>query len=395
MKLIRSMNGQILNGGVTRAATASAKNVPNRPSESTTAIVRPPTASKGRSAGASGRSGMRAAVDSQRTERELLAVQVVLQVEDPGEARSIPEGVLPRAVVALRPQKIIDAALDRRAARTAGREEAQQRPRGLTRNRLAHAGKLVVVVALAGLAPPAVPVLVALEPSDRALDVLVTRIHADGGEPAQHRPRAIDVVHAPAAVPRSVVSLRVAEEIDRALGGLEVLPVAERAEELEAAPGQVLRRWVEQGAVVGERDVIQIEAVVVGVERTPASVGALHPEEPAEPALLGRSRKVGVEPLHLLEGHHDHRRIVEVGVEVVVVLERPAAGLHVRTLHLPVAGDEDLPRDHPLTGAAQLRVIRREITLDEGVDRERRVPSRPGAGLVVEPVAALDGQRLD
>src|SRR5215468_2221013 len=103
MKWIRSMNGRSLKGGVTKAARASAKKAPNRPSESTTPIVQPPTASKGRSAGASGRSGMRSAVDSQRPEGEILGVQVVLQIEDTRKARAVPERVFPRAVLALRP----------------------------------------------------------------------------------------------------------------------------------------------------------------------------------------------------------------------------------------------------------------------------------------------------
>src|SRR6266850_948243 len=111
MKWIRSTNARNLNGGVTRTARASAKKAPNRPRESTTAIVQPPTASKGRSAGASGRSGMRAAVDSQRPEREILGVQMVLQVEDAREACPVPERVFPRAVVALRPQEVVDPAL--------------------------------------------------------------------------------------------------------------------------------------------------------------------------------------------------------------------------------------------------------------------------------------------
>src|SRR5215467_7729918 len=194
MKWIRSTNGRSLNGGVNSAARASAKKVPNRPSESTTAIVQPPTASNGRSAGASGRSGMRSAVDSQRPEREILGVQMVLQIEDARKARAVPERVFPRAVVALCSQQVVDAALDGRAARAAGREEAEECPRGLTRNRFADAGELVILVALA---PAAVAVLVALEPAHRALDVLVTRIHADGREPAQHRPGAVDVIHAP------------------------------------------------------------------------------------------------------------------------------------------------------------------------------------------------------
>src|SRR5262245_39360019 len=185
---------------------------------------------------------MCSAVDSQRPEREILGVQMVLQVEDPRKARAVPERVFPRAVVALRSQQVIDAALDGRAARAASGEQAEERPRRLARNRFAHPGELVVVVALAGLAPAAVAVLVALEPADRALHVFVTGIHADGGEPAQHRPGSVDVVHTPAAVPRSVVALGVAQEVDRALRGLEVLPVAERAEELEATTRQVFRR---------------------------------------------------------------------------------------------------------------------------------------------------------
>src|SRR5881628_1150883 len=305
------MNARTLNGGVTTAPSASPKKVPNRPSESTSAIVRPPTASKGRNVGASGRSGMRAAVDSQSPEGEILRVQVVLQVEDPREARSVPERILPRAIGVLRPQQVVDAALDDRAARTPGREEPEQRLRGLARNGLADARELVVVVALVRLAPAPVPVLVALEPADRALDVFVTGVLADRGEATQHGPRAVDVVHAPAAEPRPVVPLRMAEEIDRALSGLEVLPIAERAEQLEPAPRQVLRRRIEERAVVGEGDVVQIEAVVVGVEGGPAPVSALHAEEPAEPTLLGRPRRVAVEPLHLLDGHHDHCRVIE------------------------------------------------------------------------------------
>src|SRR5437867_10822839 len=118
MKWIRSTNARSLNGGVSSAARASPKKLPNRPSESTIAIVQPPTASKGRSPGASGRSGMRAAVDSQRPEREILGVQMVLQVEDARKARSVPERVFARPVLALRPQQISDAAVDGRAGRT-------------------------------------------------------------------------------------------------------------------------------------------------------------------------------------------------------------------------------------------------------------------------------------
>src|SRR2546428_8758443 len=111
MESMRSMNARSLNGGVTAAPSASAKKVPNRPSESRSAIVQPPTASNGRNVGASGRSGMRAAVDSQSPEGEILRVQVVLQMEDPREARPVPERALPRAIAALRSHQVLDTAL--------------------------------------------------------------------------------------------------------------------------------------------------------------------------------------------------------------------------------------------------------------------------------------------
>src|SRR3989442_2892678 len=106
------MNARTLNGGVTTAPSASPKKVPNRPSESTSAIVQPPTASNGRNVGASGRSGMRAAVDSQSPEVEILRVQVGLQIEDPREARPVPERILPRAIHQVRPPQGIETPLN-------------------------------------------------------------------------------------------------------------------------------------------------------------------------------------------------------------------------------------------------------------------------------------------
>src|SRR5262245_41591431 len=198
---MRSRNARSLNGGVTRAPSASPKKVPNRPSESTTPIVQPPTRSKGRSAGATGRSGMRPAVDSQGPEREVVGVEVVLEIEDPRKSGPVPVGILPRAVVPLRPQQIVNAAHDGRTAGAPGGEEPEQRPRGLARRRVPHARELVILVALAGLAPAAVLVLVTLEPPRRSLDVFMPRVLAHGGKAAQHRPGAVDVIHAPASVP--------------------------------------------------------------------------------------------------------------------------------------------------------------------------------------------------
>jgi hypothetical protein len=103
--------------------------------------------------------------------------------------------------------------------------------------------------------------------------------------------------------------------------------------------------------VVGEGDVVKNEAVVVGIERAPAAVAALHAHEPRHATTQRALFPRGVEPLHARQRHHHHGRVVEVGIEIVVVLERPAARRHLRTLDLPVARHRHLPVDHPLAGA--------------------------------------------
>ncbi len=148
-------------------------------------------------------------------------------------------------------------------------------------------------------------------------------------------------------------------------------------------------------AVVGEGDVVQVEPVVVGVERRPAAVEALHAEHPAEPALLRRPHAVLVEARDSLERHEDDGAVVDVDVVRVVVLERPAAGLHVRPLHLPVAGGEHLAVDHPLGGLLQRGMVGRHPAFHERVDHETRVPDRGHAGLAAQLVRVLDDQRFD
>src|SRR2546426_4088885 len=88
---------------------------------------------------------------------------------------------------------------------------------------------------------------------------------------------------------------------DLSLSGLEVLPIAERAEQLEPAPRQVLRRRIEQRAVVGEGDVVQIEAVVVGGGGGPAPPSPPPAPETAPPPPPGRPPGVAPRPPHPLD----------------------------------------------------------------------------------------------
>src|SRR6185503_16376771 len=162
------------------------------------------------------------AVDAEGPQREVLGVEVVLEEELAREAGAVPERIVPPAVGALRAQQVLDAGLHGRARGGADREQPEQRPGGLARNGGPAAGQLRFVVALTRLAPAAVGVLAPDQPAYGALHILVARVHAHGPEPAQHGPRAVDIVDAPAAVPGPVVALAVPDELERALGRLEL-----------------------------------------------------------------------------------------------------------------------------------------------------------------------------
>ena len=165
------------------------------------------------------------------------------------------------------------------------------------------------------------------------------------------------------------------------------------------AAGEVLRGRVEERPVVGERDVVEEEPLLVGVERRPAAVLALHAEEPAEPA-LDRPGAAGRRPgaRSGASAISDHRGVVEVRVEGVVVLERPAAGLRAcGRLTCQSPGSSDLAVQQPVRGADAAPGGRRgRPTLEQRVDRERGVPHGRHARLARGSASRLlDAERLD
>src|SRR5215831_6952315 len=94
---------------------------------------------------------------------------------------------------------------------------------------------------------------------------------ASGIEGAQDRPGAVDVIHAPAAIPASLFHLRAAQIVDRArkrhtLRAALVDLRKHRTPARRYVPG----RGFEKSAVVGERDIVEIVVPVVGVERAQA-----------------------------------------------------------------------------------------------------------------------------
>ena len=121
----------------------------------------------------------------------------------------------------------------------------------------------------------------------------------------------------------------------------------------------------------------------------------LHAEKPGEPPVDRAPPALGLESLDPVQGHQDHGRVVEVGIEVIVVLKRPATRGHVRALGLPVARHRDLLVDHPFGRPLELRVIGGQPRVDERIHGDRGVPDGRDAGLVVQRRGGLDPERLD
>src|SRR6185369_9517232 len=118
----RWMAWRTLNGGTTAQRTASTRNTPNRPSAvSVSRPYRPSPSRESRTSepdiGSDGfwlgsrRALLRGpAPDPERPQREVVGVEVVLQVEDSGESRSVPQRVVPAPVRALGPEEEVDPA---------------------------------------------------------------------------------------------------------------------------------------------------------------------------------------------------------------------------------------------------------------------------------------------
>src|SRR2546427_6644654 len=224
--------------------------------------------------------------DTEGPEGEVPRVEVVLEVEDPREAGPVPVGVLPAAVLPLRRDEVLDAMEGGRAV-LAGREESEERPRRLARSRGAPPRALRDRVGVTALAPAPVGILTAQEPGGRAADHWVVAGDFGRLERSEDRPRPVEKIDAPSPVPGPLGRLGPAEMGEAALDGRPAGHVVEPPEALDAPGGEVLRRGGEARPVVGEGDVVEEEPRLVGIERPPAAVPALHAPEPIETARGG------------------------------------------------------------------------------------------------------------
>src|ERR1039457_2202491 len=138
----------------------------------------------------------------QREQREIVFVQVIVQVEHFRNPRPGGQILPPASILALGSQQVFDAVLDARAGGVASGDQTQNRPRGLRRR--ARAGREdAVIVAGAAFAPTAIRVLDGTQPLAGAQDVRFAVALPRRRQAPQRETCAVDVRHAPTAVPAS------------------------------------------------------------------------------------------------------------------------------------------------------------------------------------------------
>ena len=136
--------------------------------------------------------------------------------------------------------------------------------------------------------------------------------------------------------------------------------------------GHVRAGWVDHLAEIREGDQRRKAGGVVLVECGPAAVAALHRQHPAKGALA----ELRIDRARFQQSEQDHGGIVDVGIEIVLELERPSAGFHALDLHAPVAGNADLLPQKPPGGPLHHRSGRIDARLEQREERESRIPDR-------------------
>ena len=99
---------------------------------------------------------------------------------------------------------------------------------------------------------------------------------------------------------------------------------------------------------------------------------------------------LGVWILHALQRHQDKRRVVHIGVKIIAKFKRPAAGFGVFVLDLPIAGAENLLREHPVRSLHERGMIRGQASFFQRDHGDASVPDRRNARLHANGVAVFD-----
>src|SRR4029077_19005646 len=114
-----------------------------------------------------------------------------------------------------------------------------------------------IFVGPAGLTPAPIVVLTALQPITAAQYPVLLHISADCAQAAQHLPGTVNVVSAPAAIPRAILIL----SVDQIFNGISHAPGAaikpNVTKQLKRARSQIAAGWIENRVVIRKRHVFQ------------------------------------------------------------------------------------------------------------------------------------------
>ena len=130
---------------------------------------------------------------------------------------------------------------------------------------------------------------------------------------------------------------------------------------------------------------VQIMISVIGVERAPAAVLALHADHPFDgagkrgPHLYTVARAPGP-----VQRHDDDGGVIDIGIMVVAVLEGPPSGTQARPARGPIALDlENLTIEQPFDAPADGFAVFQLTGLHQRQHRKAGVPDRRNAGLAI------------
>src|SRR5665213_271666 len=146
-------------------------------------------------------------VSGEREQRPGVAIDVVFQIKNFRKTGAGRLGFRPRTVRILSLHEIFNAAFERGIFGIIERAQAHDGPRGLGRGAWALTFENGVVVSVASLTPAGVGMLNAFEPDAGALQPRLIHVEVQRAHSTQNLPRSINVIHAPAAIPRAVFLL--------------------------------------------------------------------------------------------------------------------------------------------------------------------------------------------
>ena len=211
-----------------------------------------------------------------------MTIHVVLQIEHAWETGACDLLFIPRSIGFLRIQQVTQTSLNARPIEIAARADAHDCPCRLRRRAFANALGRWIFVGAASLTPTAVVILTAFKPIAAAQYPILGHVLANRAQAAQNLPGAVDVIDAPASIPRAVLVLSVDQILDGVADGSRLRIEPNVTEQLECACGKVTACWIENRIVIGKRHVFQPWGGDILIKRSPTAIATLETELPIQ-----------------------------------------------------------------------------------------------------------------